>query len=84
MTPARDDEVHRDKRELEKDIEQHQVERRERPQASGLEHQEEGDVGRGAIGNPSREHKRNEEQHGGEQKQWQAYAIHSYSVGAAE
>lgn len=84
MTPAGNDEVHRDERELEKDIEQHQVERYERAQAGRFEHQEEGNVRRGAILNPKREHKRNEEQHCREQEQRQAYAINSNSIRAAE
>src|SRR5260370_42218616 len=62
VTPARDDEVHGDERELEKDIEQHEVERYERSQAGRLEHQEERDVRRGSIRYTDRKHEGNEEQ----------------------
>src|SRR5260370_1756823 len=84
LTPARDNEVHGDERELEKDIEQHEVERCERSEARRLEQQEEGNVRGGPLRYLKREHKRHQEQHRGEQEQRQAYTVQSYSVGAAK
>jgi hypothetical protein len=78
--PPADQQVHRDEDRLEEQEEQQQVEREERPEDGGLQHQHRAHVHPDVLPDRPRREDRDREQERGEQDEPQADPIHAHQV----
>jgi hypothetical protein len=84
VAPAGDDEVHRHQVDLEKDVEDDQVEGQEDAETGRLQQHEQGDIGARALAHAERVHQGDEEEHGRHQDERGADAVDADAVGCAQ